>query len=177
MNKQKLVNKKNIPCKNLKYLMDMLANKDGMSRQTARQSLVAIGKPAVSSLARTLQNSRLDHVRWEAAKILGAIGDIRSIPSLIKALEDRDQDVAWLAAEALRKFKKEAWSPILRRLIKRRSDSDLLRQGVYHIMRNQKEDGFNDLLATLRKALKSGTAQESALLAANDILKRMKTKS
>lgn len=89
---------------NIESLMEMLANKDGLIRKKARKSLVAIGKPAVSELTRALQNSKLDQLRWEAAKTLDAIGDIRAIPSLVKALEDNDQDVAWLAAEALKKF-------------------------------------------------------------------------
>lgn len=71
---------------NLESLMDMLASKDGMTRQKARKSLVALGKPAVSSLVRALQKSESDQLRWEAAKALGAIGDPRSIPRLVKAL-------------------------------------------------------------------------------------------
>lgn len=83
---------------NLESLMDNLASKDGPTRQKARKSLVAMGTPAVSSLTQALQNSRLDHVRWEAVKTLGAIGDTRTIPRLVKALEDTDPDVAWLAS-------------------------------------------------------------------------------
>jgi HEAT repeat protein len=142
----------------------------------ARKSLVALGKSAVPSLIRTLQNSKQDHVRWEAAKTLGAIGDIRSIPVLVNALEDSDSGVAWLAAEALRKFKKAAWPALLRALIKSKCDSVLLRQGTHHVLRNQKEDGFNDLLAILRTALESSTASESTPFAASNLLKRMKTK-
>jgi HEAT repeat protein len=97
--------------------MDMLAGKDAATRLKARKALVALGKPAVSSLTQALQNSRLDHLRWEAAKTLGAIGDTRAIPSLVKALEDGDRDVAWVAAEALKKFKKADWPPLLRALI------------------------------------------------------------
>ena len=140
---------------NLESLMDLLASKNGATRQKARKSLVAMGKPAVSSLTRILQNSRVDQIRWEAAKTLGAIGDTRAIPSLVKALEDSDSDVTWLAAEALRNFKKVAWPQLLRALIKSKPDSVLLRQGAHHVFRNQKEDGFNDLLATLRTALES----------------------
>ncbi len=162
---------------NVQSLVDMLASKDGTIRQKARQSLVVIGKPAVSSLAQTLQNSKVDHVRWEAAKTLGAIGDVGAIPSLVKALEDSDTDVTWLAAEALRKFKKAAWPALLRALIKRGPDSDLLCHGAHHVLRNQKEDGFTDLLSTLTAALESNTAQETASLAAYEILKRMKAKS
>jgi len=76
--------------------MDKLGSKDGAIRQKARKSLVALGKSAVSSLTRILQNSGSDHVRWEAVKTLGAIGDSRAIPLLVKALEDGDPDVAYL---------------------------------------------------------------------------------
>jgi HEAT repeat protein len=162
---------------NIGSLIDMLASKDGPTRQKARKTLVALGKPAVSSLNSTLQNSRLDHVRWEAAKALGAIGDTRAIPRLVKALEDKDPDVAWLASEALRKFKKAAWRPLLRALIKCGSDSGSLRQGAHHVLRNQKEVGYNDLLVTLTRALESSTVPESATVAAYDLLKGMKAKS
>lgn len=154
--------------------MDMLACKDGMIRGKARGSLVALGKPAVAALVHALQTSKLDQVRWEAAKALGAIGDVRAIPSLVKALEDSDSDVAWLAAEALRKFRKAAWSPLLRALMKAGSDSFSLREGAHHVLRQQNEAGFNDLLATLVKALKSGSVHESAALAAYELHKRMK---
>jgi hypothetical protein len=72
----------------MESLMDMLAGKDGATRQKARKALVALGKPAVSSLTQALQNSRLDHLRWEAAKTLGAIGDARAIPSLVEAVQE-----------------------------------------------------------------------------------------
>ena len=159
---------------NIISLMDMLASKDGVTRQKARKSLVALGKPAFSSLARALQDSKVDHVRWEAVKTLDAIGDIRAIPQLVNTLEDTDPDVAWLAAEALRKFKKVAWPPLLRALIKSKSDSVTLRQGAHHVLRNQREDGFNDLLATLTKALEPNSVEEATPLAASDLLKRMK---
>jgi HEAT repeat protein len=162
---------------NLESLMGLLSSKDGATRIKARKSLVALGKPAVPSLTRVLQNSKEDHVRWEAAKTLGAIGDPRAIPSLVKALEDNDQGVVWLSAEALSKFKKNAWPQLLHALILSESDSVLLRNGAHHVLRNQKEDGFNDLLATLRTALQSSTGSESTPSAASDILKRLKVKS
>ena len=177
MKKLASVSKQKLTSTNLESLMEMLASKDGMLRKKARISLVALGKQAVPSLIQALQNSKLDHLRWEAAKTLGAIGDAKAIPPLVKALEDGDQDVAWLAAVALKKFKKEAWPTLLRVLIKRRSDSVLLRQGAHHVLRNQKEDGFNGLLATLKKALASDTVPESTAIAAYDILKQMKAKS
>ena len=157
--------------------MDALESKDGATRQKARRSLVALGKPAISPLTRVLENSGVDHVRREAVKALGAIGDSRAIPALVKALEDSDSDVVWLAAEELRKFKKAAWPTLLRVLMKSGADSVLLRKGAHHVLRNQKEVGFNDLLATLIAALESGSIPESTNVAAYEILKRMKVKS
>jgi HEAT repeat protein len=123
MNKQTLVNKQNLTGTKLEYLMEMLVSKKGVTRQKARKMLVAFGKPAVPSLINILQSSKLYQVRWEAAKTLCAIGDIKAIPSLVKALEDKSMDVAWLAAEALRKLKMAAWPALLNSLIKRRSHS------------------------------------------------------
>jgi HEAT repeat protein len=171
------MSKQNWTGMNLDSLMDMLAGKDGATRLKARKSLVALGTPAVSPLIQALQKSRSDHLRWEAAKALGAISDTRAIPPLVKALEDHDLDVAWVAAEALRKFKTAAWPPLLRALVKRGSDSASLRQGAHHVLRNQKERGFNDVLATLSKDLASSTFPESTILAAYDLLKRMKAPS
>jgi HEAT repeat protein len=159
---------------NLASLMDTLENKDGAVRQKARSALIAVGKPAVSTLTRALQNSKQYHVRWEVVKTLDAIGDARAIPSMVRALEDSDADVAWSSAEALRKFKSAAWQPLLRALIDSGTDSVLLRQGAHHILRNQKEPGFTVLLAKLVKAIEFGTVPESASLAAYEILKRMK---
>jgi len=93
---------------NLESRIKTLASRDGIARQKAQKSLVAIGKPATPSLICALRNSRVDQVRWEAAKALGASGDARAAPSLVKALEDKDPDVAWLAAVALANLKKAA---------------------------------------------------------------------
>jgi HEAT repeat protein len=179
LNKQTSISKQNWTDASLESLMGMLASLNGVIRQKARKSLVTLGKPAVLSLSEALQNSELDQVRWEAAKTLGAILDTRSVPSLVNALEDKDPDVAWLAAEALKKLKKAAWSTLLNVLIKRGSDSVSLRQGAYHVLRNQRENGFNDLLKTLIKTLEleSRAVEESIVMAAYNILKQMELNS
>jgi HEAT repeat protein len=159
---------------NPESLMFALESGDGMIRQKARKLLVVLGRPAVSLLAKALVDSKSNQVRWEAAKALGAIGDSGSIPALVKALGDDDSDVAWLAAAALKKFKKIAWQPVLQALMEDGTDGVVLRQRAHHVFLKQKEDGFNDLLETLRKALESGANRESATVAAFEILKRMK---
>ena len=171
MSKQKLMGA------NLESWIGLLASNDGMIRQRARKSLVALGKPAVSPLVQSLRNSKLDQVRWEAAKALGEICDAGSIITLVTALEDGNHDVAWVAANALRKLKKTAWLPVLRALLKRGTDSVLLRQGAHHVFRNQKEKGFNDLLAGLMKALKPSAAPEAASVVAYEMLGRLEMNS
>lgn len=158
---------------NMESLINLLASKDDKVRTKARKSLVAIGKPAVSSLSTTLQNSNIYKARWEAAKGLGAIGDAKAIPSLVKALEDKESDVVWLAAEALEKFGKTAWPELLNALILRGSKSVTLRNAAHHVLRKQEEKGFNDLLEILKKTLESGAIPESKSIAASNILKRM----
>ncbi len=176
MSKSTSISKQNWTVTNIEALMEMLAGKEGMMRKKARESLIAVGRPAVPSLTRVLRNSKLDHLRWEAAKSLCSINDKRAIPSLVKALEDSDHDVAWLAAVALKKYKKAAWPQLLKTLIESKPDSILLRQGAHHVLRNQRADGFNELLTTLTKSLEPGAVQESTAVAAYNILKQIKVK-
>jgi hypothetical protein len=96
---------------------------------------------------------------------------------LAQALEGRDPDVAWLAAEALRKFKKAAWPVLLRTLITQPEYSDALRQGVHYVFRTQQEEGFNDLLKLLLKALEAETVPEMVPVAARNLLERMNARA
>jgi len=155
-------------------LVNLLESEDQKVRTRARNSLVTIGKQAVAPLSLMLENSKTYKARWEAAKALSEIGDIKSIPTLVKALEDPESDVAWLAAKALEKFKKAAWSELLRALVNRGSDSVLLQHGAHHILRKQKVEGFNDLLDILRASLETGSIPESISPAAYNILELMK---
>jgi hypothetical protein len=49
-----------------------------------------------------------------------------------------------------------------------------LRQGAHHVFRKQKDDGFNDVLTALIRALESSDARESTPVAAYEILRRLK---
>ncbi len=155
-------------------LVNLLESEDVKVRTRARKSLVTIGKQAVPPLSLLLENSKIYKARWEAAKALSEIGDLKSIPTLVKALEDPASDVAWLAAKALEKFRKAAWPELLRALIHHGSESELLQHGAHNILRNQKKTGYNDLLDILRVALEPGSVHESITPAANNILEQMK---
>jgi len=155
-------------------LVNLLESEDEKVRTRARKSLVTIGKEAVPPLSLVLENSKIYKARWEAAKALSEIGDIKSISVLVIALEDPESDVAWLAAKALEKFRKAAWPKLMRALVEHGSKSVLLQHGAHHILRNQKVEGYNDLLDILRISLEKGAVPESISPAAYDILERMK---
>ena len=155
-------------------LVLLLENEDEKVRTRARKSLVILGKKSVLPLSLVLENSKTYKARWEAAKALSEISDLKSIPILVKALEDPESDVAWLAAKTLEKFRKAAWPELLRALVNHGSESVLLQHGAHHILRKQKAEGFNDLLDILRTALETGSVPETISPAANNILERMK---
>jgi HEAT repeat protein len=157
--------------------MEQLASTDGAIREKARDSLVALGRSAVSPLIEALETSASKQMRWEAAKALCALVDARSIPVLVKSLEDGDADVGWLAAEALRAFKRRSWTPILRALIEKEGKSAALRQGAHQVFVHQTANGFDDVLARLVAALEPKAAPDSTVLAAEDVLNRLKAAS
>ena len=154
-------------------LVNLLESEDEKVRIRARKSLVTRGKQAVSPLSLVL-NSKIHKARLEAAKALNEIGDLKSIPTLVKALEDPESDVAWLAAKTLEKFRKAAWPELLHALVDHGSKSVLLQHGAHHILRKQKAEGYNDLLDILRTSLESGSVPESISPAAYQMLERMK---
>jgi HEAT repeat protein len=154
-------------------LIDQLASDEGAARRRARVALGAQGAAAVPALIRALRESRNAHVRWGAVKALGQIGDARAIPALVAALEDGDPDVAWLAAEALRRFERAAWPALLRSLIRNGSRSVALRHGARLVFRDRCAEGCDELLDALMSALSSFTLPETTAIAAYDVLHRL----
>jgi HEAT repeat protein len=113
-------------------LIGDLASKDGLVRESARASLVAVGRPATGALIKSLAD-RHRQVRWEAAKALSQIADPRAAPALVRALEDDEFSVRWLAATGLTALRSKGLAPLLRALTKR-SDSVSLLQGAHHVL-------------------------------------------
>ena len=128
-----------------------LGRKDGLVRESARQSLVAIGGPAVASLIEALADPN-KQMRWEAAKALGQIGDPVSAHALVSALEDEVFDVRWLAAEGLIAIGREALVPLLHAVIEC-SDSLWLREGVHHVLHGLSRGDLEEMLRPVLAAL------------------------
>lgn len=114
-------------------LIGALTSHDRLVRQSARQSLVAMGRPAVVPLIKALADPN-DHVRWEAAKVLGAIRDPAAAPALVRVLEDDRFEVRWVAGEGLIALGRDGLVPLLQTLVEK-SDSVWLREGAHHVLR------------------------------------------
>ncbi len=115
----------------IQLLLAGLASPDPAPRTKARKALVALGKPAVPALVQLLSH-RKPHVRWEAAKALGAIADPIAALALVDALDDRDGDVRWLAAAGLAALGREGLQPLLAAAL-RRAKSLWFCEGAHHV--------------------------------------------
>ena len=133
-------------------LVAALASPDRVTRESARETLVAIGHPAVGPLI-SLLDDRHDHVRWEAAKTLSDIADPAAAPALVQALEDPEPGVRWLAAEGLIKMRRACLQPLLHALTERAADSVWLRDGAHHVLHDLAKMGLAEGMAPVLTAL------------------------
>jgi HEAT repeat protein len=113
-------------------LIVALGSREAARRQSARETLVGIGKPAVAPLTEALTDSS-PNLRWEAAKTLTEIGDPVAAPALVHALEDEESAVRWLAAKGLIAMGEAGLQPLLQALIEH-SDSLWFREGAHHVL-------------------------------------------
>jgi len=154
-------------------LIAALASPSPVARRKAREALVALGKPAVPSLIQLLSH-RKPHVRWEAAKAIGGIGDPIAAFALVNALKDRDGDVRWLAAEGLAALGRDALPPLLAALIDP-SNSDCLCEGAHHVCHVLvRKRGLGPILRPLLAALEQTEPKVASPLAAYTALSRLR---
>ena len=150
----------------IKKLIMTLSNDDDAVRKGARQSLVAIGAPAVPPLIEALKQKD-DHVRREAVKALPAIGGPGVAPALIKSLEDEEFDIRWLAAEGLVGLGMDGLKPLLRALTEQ-GDSPLLLEGAHHVIHDMAKGGLKKYLGPVLASLEGvGTAVKAPVAASN----------
>ena len=148
----------------IETLIKTLSSHKDKAREGARHTLVALGKAAVPSLIEALQ-SKNTLMKWEAAKALGEIGDPETAPVLVKALEDDEFDVRWLAAEGLIKMNIRGLKPLLEAL-EHRGDSAFLREGAHHVFHDLAKGGLRKSLVPVLAALEALEPGDAALWAA-----------
>ena len=120
-------------------LIAQLGAEDGLTRERARETLVAIGEPALASLVELLGSSQA-RLRWEAAKALTEIPEPAAIPSLVTLLGDRQSEIGWLAAVALINLGSRSVPPLLQALTEQ-AESKSFRQASHHALHDLSERG------------------------------------
>jgi len=86
-----------------KLIKVSLDTKNSGKKLAARTTLVRMGKNIITQL-HGLLDSENGLLRSESAKIVELIADRRSIPLLIKLLDDKEFEIRWIAAEGLIKI-------------------------------------------------------------------------
>jgi HEAT repeat protein len=156
----------------VRALIPALGSDDGTLRHRARESLTAMGKPAVRPLMEALQHPD-ERVRWEVAKALGEIHDKTAAAALVLTLEDESFGIRWLAAEGLVAFGRYTLPPLLRALVKR-ADSIWLREGALHILHLLAHQGLGDETRPVVAALEGPAPTVAVPLAAGDAIERLR---
>lgn len=133
-------------------LVNALTSENGLEREKARKSLVALGNPEVAIPLMEALTDKRDRVRWEAAKALKELADPATAPVLVRALRDEYFDVRWVAAEALVAMKQKGLSPLLWALVQH-SDSIWLREGAHHVLGKLSRGRLKGVLKPVLEAL------------------------
>jgi len=121
-----------------------------------------------------LLSHRKPHVRWEAAKALCGIADPIAASALVNALDDRDGDVRWLAAEGLSALGRDALQPLLAALLQR-AKSCWFCEGAHHVCHTLvKRKKLGPILRPVLAALKQSEPEVAAPLAAYTALSRLR---
>lgn len=135
----------------IRSLIADLESKDGQARKTAREKLIAMGRPAVEYLAGLIEHPK-DVLRWEGLKALGGIADPDSVPLLVQAMSNDNEKVRWLAAEGLIAIGPAAIGPAIEEFLCD-PKSLWIRRGVRHILiglsSRVKIDELYDLIGAL----------------------------
>jgi HEAT repeat protein len=165
--------RKTVPSeKAIPSLVNVLSSTNGVKRHAAREQLEEIGTPAVPFLIKALQ-SPSEHARWEAAKALNKIADVRAAKALVHTLEDEKGAVRWLAATALVNLGRSALVPLLRGL-EGHSDSIWFRDGAHHVLRSLVREGVADEAVPVLEALENLEPRIEAPIAAYHVLEELR---
>jgi HEAT repeat protein len=117
-----------------------LMSKNYLLRKKAREELIEIGRPSLDVLIE-LANSKDETVRWEALITIIQISSEDTLDILMRALEDEEFSIRWLAAEGIANLGKYAIVPMLQQL-KDKPDSAFLRRGTHHVLRELRKKGI-----------------------------------
>ena len=109
-------------------LTALIMNQDELHREACR-ALHNLGQSAKPAWVNALTHSD-KHIRWEAARGLGQMGDVRAVDILVEGLLDENYAVRWATADALAHLGVHAIPAILT-ILSRYPLNELTRQAAY----------------------------------------------
>lgn len=109
-----------------------VAERDLDIHRASTHALESLGRKALPALAITLEHPE-PHVRWHAARLLGAAGDPHAVHVLAGGLSDPDETVRWASATSLAALGKQA-VPEIMDVIRTHELTETLRQAIYHAL-------------------------------------------
>ena len=131
-------------------LMALITNEDELHREACR-ALYNLGQLAKPVWVDALKHPNR-HIRWEAARGLGQIGDVRALDILAEGLLDENYAVRWATADALAHLGVHAIPAILT-VLSRYPLNELARQAAYFALHGILSSGMEECIRPLLDAL------------------------
>jgi hypothetical protein len=115
-----------------KLFNELFDDKNYHKKHEARISLIKMGTSIIPQMHKLLDSpNRL--LRIEAAKIVELIADRKSIPSLIRLLDDKEFDIRWIAGEGLIKIGRHSILTLLKSVRDGKS-SHFHNESTHHVL-------------------------------------------
>lgn len=149
-------------------LMDALVMDRGQLHREARRALQILGEQAAPVYVEALDHSD-SHIRWEAARGLGEIGDTRAATTLAKGLFDESYLVRWASADVLAQMGECGVRATLD-ILSRNELEDLSRQSAIRALSGPKPQEMHDHIYPLLKCLRGAQGSFCAPQLAKQIL-------
>jgi hypothetical protein len=135
----------------VRSLMEIMSTESYMAKMAARKTLVNMGNSIIPKIHKLLYTNNLP-LRMEVSKIVELIGSRKSIPELIRLLEDPEFDIRWIAAEGLIKIGRRSIVPLLK-TIHEGQNSLHIGEGAHHVLQSLLTEKEKIALTTLMQSL------------------------
>jgi HEAT repeat protein len=153
-------------------LMALIMNRDEVHRE-ARRALRSLGLLAKSVWIEAL-NHPDQHIRWEAARGLGQIGDIRAVGILAGGLLDESYAVRWATSDVLAHLGTQAIPAILT-ILSRHPFNEPSRTAAYHALHGILSTSTQEYIKPLLDALHGPAPDIEAPIVAQRLLMEWET--
>ncbi len=148
-------------------LLALTMNRDELHREASR-ALNNLGPLAKSVWIEALGHPD-EHIRWEAARGLGQIGDARAVDILAGGLLDENYSVCWATSDALAHLGTQAIPAILTILSQYRLNEPS-RNAIYHALHGILSTSTQEYIEPLLEALRGPTPDIEAPAIARRLL-------